>query len=69
MATCEYRTSCVFLNKMVVDSAHTTDDLRDKYCNGEFSKCARLIIYKYCGDDYVPDNLSPDSLNRQQRFL
>ena len=68
MATCEYRTSCGFFNKMVAGMPNTIDDLRDKYCNGDFSKCARFMISKTRGIDNVPDNLSPNSFDRQKCF-
>jgi hypothetical protein len=59
MATCEYHTSCLFFNKMVKEMPHT-EQLRDKYCNGKFSECARFKISRSYGMFNVPTFIFPN---------
>ena len=60
MANCEYCTSCFFFTQLVGDMPHSTDYLRDKYCNGDFNECARFKISKSYGMDNVPPHIFPD---------
>jgi hypothetical protein len=68
MGACELRTSCFFFNKTADDRPQPADNVRDRYCNGEYGKCARFIISKSRGSDNVPDTLSPDCFNRPKCF-
>ena len=60
MASCELCTSCFFFNEQVANMPQVMGDLRDKYCNGDFTNCARFKISKSCGGDKVPLYIYPN---------
>ena len=62
MATCEYSTSCSFLIKEVVNMPKTSQFVRDKYCDGEFSTCVLFNSFKSAVIDIVPEKCPLGSL-------
>ena len=60
MAACEYLTSCIFLTNALVNMPKTSEYIKNKYCYGNFSACARFFVSKSVGIDHVPDNLPPE---------
>jgi hypothetical protein len=45
----------------------TADYLRNRYCDGSFTECARFIIYTKYGMDKVPKFLFPDDIYLARR--
>jgi hypothetical protein len=68
MATCEYSTSCCFLNNVAVNLPTTCIYVREEYCEGNFRLCARFKAAKSVGIDNVPDNLFPFGIKRPNCF-
>ena len=60
MASCKLCDSCFFLNELFTDMSQTMKSLRDKYCNGEFTKCTRFRISMSYGTDKVPTYIYPN---------
>ena len=62
MAQCKLYASCFFYNDLVADMPHSTEHLREKYCEGDFNECARFKIAQLHGQDYVPKYMFPNDL-------
>ena len=60
MANCKLCASCFFFNELVSDMSQTMKYLKDKYCNGEFTKCTRFRISMSYGRDNVPTYIYPN---------
>lgn len=60
MADCELRSSCFFYNDAVTEMSYTVEYLRNKYCNGDFTKCTRFRISESFGSNAVPTYIYPN---------
>ncbi len=60
MGGCDLRASCFFYNELLKDMPHTTEHLRDRYCNGDYAHCARFVISRRYGMDNVPTYIYPN---------
>jgi hypothetical protein len=47
----------------------TANLMKKKYCLGDSSQCARYIVFKSIGKDYVPGNLFPSQTERIEEIL
>ncbi len=59
---CERIETYSFL-KRISSTLAISEPYNTKLCNGEFTRCARYVVFKVCGD--VPDDLYPSMHNRQ----
>ncbi len=63
MASCDLRSSCLFYTKPVLDMPHTTEYLKERYCEGDrYPECALYWIAKTYGMDKVPRYLYPNDI-------
>lgn len=62
MNHCELRNSCFFFNDQVMAVPQTRGYMRDQYCNGNYTQCARYKIARKCGTSEVPTYIYPDDL-------
>lgn len=69
MAECELSAGCNFLNNQVSDNQGRIDFYKEFYCLGSKSICARYMIAKSIGKDFVPENLSPNHVMRAKEIL
>ena len=60
MASCEFINTCPFRNEKAVKMPITTQDLVDRYCGGDFTKCTIHKNAMAHGIDNVPGYVSPD---------
>ncbi len=70
MADCECLPKCPFFNNKMFDMMPAMIDiLKTKYCQGEFSSCARYMVFKARGREAVPVDLYPNQIERVAQIL
>lgn len=47
----------------------TAEILKDKYCRGDNSECARFMVFQKLGKDSVPADLFPGQVERVQKII
>jgi hypothetical protein len=47
----------------------TAERLKKKYCLGDYSACARYMIFKKLGREHVPENLYPHQVEKAEEIL
>ncbi len=60
MANCDLLSSCFFYNHELADMPCTYRHLMNKYCCGDFTKCARFVYSRNFGRNEVPKSLFPN---------
>jgi hypothetical protein len=69
MAECELLSSCIFFNDQMATMPVTAKLLKDHYCHGDYTGCARYMVYHRLGRAKVPTNLTPNDVKRAKAFL
>jgi hypothetical protein len=60
MPDCSCITKCPFFNDKMVNKQATAGLYKKKFCKGDFSDCARYIVFEKLGRQSVPDDLYPN---------
>lgn len=60
MASCEFKPTCFVFNECLQDLPCTAEHIRQKYCDGDYSGCARYIYGTTRNTSKVPKYLFPD---------
>jgi hypothetical protein len=69
MADCECLAKCLFFNSKMSNMPSFADLLKDMYCRGDNTACARYLVFKALGRDRVPDDLYPKDVERSQQIV
>lgn len=69
MADCELLRTCLFFNDKMANRPATAELLKDKYCRGDNSSCARYIVYKSAGRGSVPQDMFPPNIERARQIV
>ena len=69
MSDCECLKGCPFFNDVMTDMPSTADRLKKKYCLGDNSACARYMVFKALGKEYVPITLFPMQKDRAEELI
>jgi hypothetical protein len=69
MADCELLSGCIFFNDKMANMPATAELMKNSYCRGDSSQCARYMIYKKLGRAKVPQDLSPGDVARANKIL
>ena len=69
MKDCECLEKCDFFNDKMANMPSMANLLKKKYCQGDNSECARFMVYKAIGKDYVPSNLYPSQIERVNEII
>ena len=64
MAACEKLAKCPFFNDRMADMPATANIYKQKYCQDDFSRCARFFVSKKLGPDRVPADLFPNQMDK-----
>ncbi|MDD3626256.1 MAG: hypothetical protein PHV06_02940 [bacterium] len=59
MANCECLAKCPFFNDQMMNMPNMATSIKEKYCKGDNSDCARYMVFKTIGREKVPGNLFP----------
>ncbi len=57
---CELRAKCPLFNDQMEADSTTRAMYRVQYCNGEYSECARYLVFTALGAEHVPRDLYPN---------
>ena len=66
---CENLSVCPFFNDKLPNMPAMANLLKKRYCRGDFTKCARYIVFKALGREKVPRDLWPSEIERAQKIL
>lgn len=67
MAECEKLSKCPFFNDQMVDMPAVATMLKNRYCLGDKTECARYQVAK--ADVVVPSDLFPHERERARQIL
>lgn len=69
MAECENLAGCPFFNDSMASMPVTAEMIKRKLCKGDYTGCARYIVFKAVGKEHVPKNLIPNQLDRAEEII
>ena len=69
MAECPRNTICPFYQLTKADDPARAEQLRARYCLGNYSACARYAVAKALGQEQVPNTLFPHEHAEARRLL
>lgn len=64
MANCKILNICPFFNNKMGMEALAADFYKKKFCQGDYSSCARYTLYTTLSNNEVPLDLYPNELER-----
>ena len=70
MQECECLPKCPFFNDKMKSKPATANLMKRKYCKGgDYSSCARFMIFRALGRDAVPSDLFPNQREKAAEIL
>lgn len=69
MSDCVCLPKCPFFNDKMANMPTMAHKLKDKYCTGDNSSCARFMIFGKLGREAVPVDLFPSQSDRAAAIL
>jgi hypothetical protein len=69
MTECECLNGCPFFNDKMKDTSGLGAIYKKKYCRGDYSECARHMIFEKLGKPSVPVDLYPNMHDRAKIIL
>ncbi len=69
MDTCGFRSSCVFYNDLLGKRPITMGYIKEEYCDSNYSRCARFMVYKARGPYNVSKYLFPEDIHEAYKIL
>ncbi len=69
MADCELLKGCLFFNDQMAKMPAVADMMKNAYCLGDNSKCARFMIFQKLGRPAVPPDLPPNDVGRAVKII
>jgi hypothetical protein len=69
MAECSCLPKCIFFNDKMAQKPATAELMKNKYCLGDNSACARYMVFKVKGSAGVPPDLFPSQIERVKELI
>ncbi len=69
MNRCPFADKCPFFGDKMKDLPLSAELFQDKYCDADFTKCARYEVRTKCGKEAVPANLYPNQRDRAEKLM
>jgi hypothetical protein len=69
MADCECLAGCIFFNDKMARKPATADIMKQRYCKGDSSVCARHMVLEKLGRPKVPVDLFPGDVERAMQII
>ncbi len=67
--TCECFENCDLFDNTTAKLPSTAKSFQDKFCKGDHGNCARYLIYKRLGKEFVPDDLFPNERGKALNII
>jgi hypothetical protein len=64
MADCECLAGCIFFNDRMTGLESIKEMMKNRYCKGDSTRCARYMVFKALGKGNVPADLIPNQVDR-----
>ncbi|MFZ5949105.1 MAG: hypothetical protein ACOYXC_00250 [Candidatus Rifleibacteriota bacterium] len=69
MPDCVCLPGCPFFNDKMPDNEGMGAIYKKKYCQGEFEKCARYMVFKALGKGRSPNSLYPNMIDQAKAII
>jgi len=69
MADCQCIPGCVFFNDRMADMPAMANSMKKRYCQGDYSACARFMVFSALGREKVPPDLYPSNVEKARVIL
>ena len=69
MTDCECINSCPFINDRMANEPGTAEGLKREYCQGDYTTCARFMVFKALGKPKVPVDMFPSQVDRAKKVI
>ncbi|HCM27823.1 MAG: hypothetical protein A2Z99_08620 [Treponema sp. GWB1_62_6] len=69
MAECECLAKCPFFHDKMANKPATSQIMKNQYCLGDSTGCARHRVFKAVGGQHVPGDLFPSQTKRIRKII
>lgn len=69
MADCERLPHCIFIKEKLAKTPDSLEIFIERYCQGDYSKCARHKVFRTIGKEAVPEDLYPFETERAEAII
>lgn len=69
MADCEILTTCLFFNDQMAEMPSMSNIIKQRYCRGSNTQCARHMVFRTLGRPSVPSDLYPSQTERADELI
>ncbi|MHB1341506.1 MAG: hypothetical protein ACYC77_06830 [Coriobacteriia bacterium] len=69
MADCECLAGCLFFNDQMADMPSMSSIIKQRYCRGSSTHCARHIVFRTLGKGAVPRDLYPSQVEQAEALI
>jgi len=66
MADCECLAGCLFFNDQMAEMPSMSNIIKERYCRGSSTHCARHMVFRTLGKAAVPTDLYPSQVERAE---
>lgn len=69
MAACEIIATCMFFNDQMAEMPSMSNIIKERYCKGSNTNCARYMVFQALGREAVPTDLYPSQVERAEEIV
>jgi len=69
MADCESIARCLFFNDQMASMPTAAELVKERYCRGDFGRCARYRVRAALGPAAVPGTLFPNQTDLDEKLI
>lgn len=69
MTECESLKACPFFNDELANMPKMAETIKTNYCRADFVSCARFMVSKALGKEFVPRDLFPNQSARAKEII
>ena len=69
MADCTCLAECPFFNDKMANMPKVAEMVKNKFCRGDNTECARHMVFLALGKEKVPGNLFPRHTDRAKEII
>ena len=69
MNKCPVLEKCRFFNDIVENMPSISESLKEQYCLGDNTECARFRIFTAIGKEHLPDDVFPHEMDKAEKLV